>query len=168
MVTLKASTDISQLKDDLSVQQREAFDLAIAWHNSKPDSPFVLSGYAGTGKTFCAQRIIKGVQLSGATKVAVCAPTHKAVHVLRRMAQESKVSVHITTLHALLHVMPGDYDAEGRQLLKPNLWSREPFYNDFGLVVIDEASMIDTELMQLSNSHFEKNTILTAILKLKK
>ncbi|MRW41151.1 AAA family ATPase, partial [Staphylococcus aureus] len=137
----------NKLKVDLSEQQKEAFDLAIAWFKD-PDSPFVLRGYAGTGKSFCAQRIIKALQSHG--KIAICAPTHKAVHVLRRMAQEYDLqNVHITTLHSLLHVMPGEYDAEGRQRLKANEWSREPFFSDFGLVVIDESSMIDSELLAL-------------------
>ena len=83
----------SQLFADLSPQQKEAFDLAIAWFED-PDSPFVLRGYAGTGKSFCAQRIIKALQPNG--KIAICAPTHKAVHVLRRMAQEYDLqNVHI-------------------------------------------------------------------------
>ena len=135
------------LKSDLSEQQYVAFDACIAWFEN-PSSPFVLRGYAGTGKTFCAQRIIKALQPSG--KVAICAPTHKAVHILRRMAQEYELkNVHITTLHSLLHVMPGDYDAEGRQLLKDNSWSKEPWYKDFAMVVVDEASMVDSELMRL-------------------
>jgi exodeoxyribonuclease-5 len=138
---------INQLKADLSDQQKEAFDLAIAWFND-PDSPFVLRGYAGTGKTFCAQRIIKALQPNG--KVAICAPTHKAVHVLRRMAQEYDLKdVYIATLHSLLHIMPGEYDALGRQKLKANEWSKEPWFHEFALVVIDEASMVDSELMVL-------------------
>jgi len=135
------------LKSDLSEQQKEAFDACIAWFKD-PDSPFVLRGYAGTGKSFCAQRIIKALQPSG--KIAICAPTHKAVHVLRRMAQEYELkNVHIATLHSLLHVMPGEYDAEGRLQLKENEWSKEPWYQDFALVVVDESSMIDSELMAL-------------------
>lgn len=144
---MQAAKTGNKLKVDLSEQQKEAFDLAIAWFKN-PDSPFVLRGYAGTGKTFCAQRIIKALQPSG--KIAICAPTHKAVHILRRMAQEYKLeNVYITTLHSLLHVMPGDYDAEGRQQLKDNLWSQEPWYKDFALVVVDEASMVGFELMSL-------------------
>ncbi|MGI2906950.1 ATP-dependent DNA helicase [Tolypothrix sp. VBCCA 56010] len=137
----------SELFAELSAQQKEAFDACIAWFKD-PSSPFVLRGYAGTGKTFCAQRIIKALQPIG--KIAICAPTHKAVHVLRRMAQEYNLqNVYITTLHSLLHVMPGEYDALGRQKLKANEWSREPFFSDFGLVVVDEASMVDSELMAL-------------------
>ena len=134
-------------KADLSSQQKEAFDLAIDWFESS-NNHFVLRGYAGTGKTYCVQRIIKALQSDN--RIAICAPTHKAVHVLRRMAQEYDLNnVHTTTLHSLLHVMPGDYDAEGRQQLDNNQWSREPFFNDFELVVVDEASMINSELLDL-------------------
>ena len=144
---MQAAKTGNKLKVDLSEQQKEAFESAIAWFKD-PDSPFVLRGYAGTGKSFCAQRIIKALQPNG--KIAICAPTHKAVHVLRRMAQEYDLqNVHITTLHSLLHVMPGEFDPEGRQKLKANEWSREPWFSDFGLVVVDEASMIDSELLAL-------------------
>ena len=157
---MQATETINNLKADLSPQQKEAFDACIAWFKD-PDSPFVLRGYAGTGKTFCAQRIIKALQPKG--KIAICAPTHKAVHVLRRMAQEYELNnVYITTLHSLLHVMPGDYDAEGRQQLKDNLWSREPWYKDFVLVVIDEASMVDSVLMDLVESK-EVPTLFTGV-----
>jgi superfamily II DNA or RNA helicase len=95
---MQATKTINNLKADLSGQQKEAFDLALAWFKS-PDSPFVLRGYAGTGKSFCAQRIIKALQPNG--KIAICAPTHKAVHVLRRMAQEYDLqNVHITRTYA--------------------------------------------------------------------
>jgi len=45
--------------------------------------------------------------------------------------------------------MPGEYDHEGRQKLKVNSWSKEPFFCDFDLVIVDEASMVDSELLVL-------------------
>lgn len=139
-----------QYRQELSIQQCDAYDLIHDWYKSTPDSYFVLRGYAGTGKTFCIQRVIKSLQQHNPKiKIALCAPTHRAVHVLKRMAAQAELKVDITTLHSLLHVMPGDYDEHGRSKLKLNQWSRESDYNDYQLVVIDEASMIGEELMSL-------------------
>ncbi len=137
-------------QQELSSQQQSAFDLIHSWYGNNPDAPFVLRGYAGTGKTYCIQRVIKSLrQLNPKIKIAVCAPTHRAVHVLEEMAAASLLKVDITTLHSLLHVMPGEYDETGRPKLKPNKWSREGFYSEYHLVVIDEASMVGEELMAL-------------------
>lgn len=87
----------------------------------KNNTPFLLRGYAGTGKTYCIQKVIKSLQqLNSKIKIAVCAPTHRAVHVLQEMALHAGLKVDITTLHSLLHVMPGEYDETGRPKLKPN------------------------------------------------
>ncbi len=40
----------------------QAFDLIHDWYGSNPDMPFVLRGYAGTGKTFLVQRVIQSFQ----------------------------------------------------------------------------------------------------------
>ena len=45
-------------------------------------TPFVLSGYAGTGKTFLSMRFLAKVEATGLCWTVV-APTHKAVGVLR-------------------------------------------------------------------------------------
>jgi exodeoxyribonuclease V len=45
-------------------------------------TPFVLSGYAGTGKTFLSMRFLAQVEATGLCWTVV-APTHKAVGVLR-------------------------------------------------------------------------------------
>lgn len=151
----------SKHREGLSLDQMQAFDLIHDWYGSNPDMPFVLRGYAGTGKTFLVQRVIQSFQDCFKTRdldknknvglrVALCAPTHKARHVLDAMAQEAGLTVHISTLHSLLHVMPGgEYDENGKQQLKPNTYSREPYYHEFDLVIIDEASMLGQELFKL-------------------
>ena len=151
----------SKHRESLSFNQLQAFNLLHDWYDSNPDSPFVLRGYAGTGKTFLIQRVIKSFQECflkekwGETNpiyVALAAPTHKARHVLDAMATSAGLNqdkIHVSTLHSLLHVMPGEYDENGKQKLKPNTYSREPSYGEFDLVVIDEASMLGDELLNL-------------------
>ena len=53
--------------------------LAAPWDGT----PFVLSGYAGTGKTFLCRQLLQQVESSGLCWTVV-APTHKAVGVLRQ------------------------------------------------------------------------------------
>ncbi|MBN3945186.1 MAG: AAA family ATPase [Nostoc sp. NMS7] len=157
----KLDWNYSKHRKSLSFNQLQAFDLLHDWYDSNPDTTFVLRGYAGTGKTFLIQRVIKSFQECflkekwGETApiyVALAAPTHKARHVLDTMAASAgldKNQIHVSTLHSLLHVMPGEYDENGKQKLKPNSYSREPFYTEFDLVVIDEASMLGNELLNL-------------------
>ena len=60
---------------------------------------FLLSGYAGTGKTFAITYFVRKLSK---TKVALTAPTNKAVRVLEMMASEAGLSVDTKTIHALL------------------------------------------------------------------
>lgn len=137
----------------LNVQQQEAFVLAHEWFFNKPDTPFVLTGSAGTGKSYTAQRIIQSLrelhrQATGKVlRVALSAPTHKARSVLERFAAEAGLTdVHICTLHSLLHLVPGKSDEHGHRRLERSGYSSEPHYLEFGLVLVDESSMISEEL----------------------
>lgn len=143
-------------KDGLSFNQQQAFDLVHEWFASKPETPFVLRGYAGTGKSFSVQRIIKSLQeIHSKTRfgkqipldVALCAPTHKARHVLDAMAQGADLKVDVSTLHSLLHLMPGEYDEAGNRRLKINTAASGRHYSSYDLVVVDESSMIGNELL---------------------
>ncbi|MBW4634290.1 MAG: AAA family ATPase [Iphinoe sp. HA4291-MV1] len=169
--------------NSLSSDQLQAVILAHDWFTSNPREPFILRGFAGTGKTFCVHRIIQMLQkvfvkrqVDSALveddeydeydddcfdskdekveikelRVALCAPTHKARAVLETSAHEASLkNVSVSTLHSLLHVMPGDYDEHGKRKLIPNTWTNELHYRSFDLVIIDEASMVGVELYEL-------------------
>ena len=64
---------------------QQAADAAFASWLKEPDDgcPFVLSGYAGTGKTYLSMHLLARVEARGWCWTVV-APTHKAVGVLRR------------------------------------------------------------------------------------
>ena len=71
----------------LTSGQEEALSAFRAWLEGDGDGqPFVLSGYAGTGKTFLSARFL---ELSDAAGLCwtVAAPTHKAVGVLRQQLE---------------------------------------------------------------------------------
>lgn len=119
------------------------------------EKPFVLSGQAGTGKTFTVSRIVEAIRsLSLKVRVALCAPTHKAVKVLKDFASAAGLTdIHVTTVHSLLHVKPGQVNEYGRRKLEAIGYSREPRFYEFGLVIIDESSMISQELLDLMEAH---------------
>ena len=68
-----------KLTDDLTDDQRKAAEAFVDWLTSPADgNPFVLSGFAGSGKTFLSMRLLRMVEMQGLCWTVV-APTHKAV-----------------------------------------------------------------------------------------
>ena len=67
--------------------------------------PFVLSGYAGSGKTFLSMRLLRQVESSGLCWTVV-APTHKAVGVLRQALnlEGLQPTWYPSTIHRLLRL----------------------------------------------------------------
>ena len=101
---------------------------------------FVLSGHAGTGKTTVIKKILD--EYKG--RAVVSASTNKAV----RVASESTMFDGVT-IHALLGLQPDvsldDFNPNEPQFnqIKPSTIS------DYHLIIIDEASMINSDLFQL-------------------
>lgn len=104
------------------------------------DKYFVLGGYAGTGKTTCVKKILDETSRN----VIVSAPTHKARKVI-----ESATNCDGKTLHSLLGLRP-DLDLDN---FNPNEPQFAPIanstINDFGFIIIDEASMINQDLFDM-------------------
>lgn len=101
---------------------------------------FLLSGFAGTGKTFSISHFVRKIPKA---KVALTAPTNKAVRVLERMASAAGLSIETLTIHSLLGLVV--QQQQDSQVLKKKRKSR---LNDYSLVVIDECSMVNKELWQ--------------------
>jgi exodeoxyribonuclease V alpha subunit len=99
---------------------------------------FLLLGVPGTGKTFVAAALIQAiVSAYGLSSVAVAAPTGKAAVRLSENLANRQLNITASTVHRLLGAQPGDgwrfaYDADN------------PL--PFRFLVIDELSMLDTEL----------------------
>lgn len=115
---------------------------------------FTLSGYAGTGKTSIIKKIIDEYRRS----LVVSAPTHKAKKVVM-----STTGCDGETLHALLGLRPDlnldDFnpnDPKFSQIASPKI-------QNYRLIIIDEASMINEELYDLINKEldlFENTKVL--------
>ena len=131
---------------ELTFDQHQAFDAFSSWlENDDLDHPFVLSGYAGSGKTFLSMRLLREVESKGLCWTVV-APTHKAVGVLRQTMGTGGIrpTWYPSTIHRLLRLkLKRKGDIEICEQTDQTSNSLE----ELGLVLIDEASMIDSTLL---------------------
>jgi AAA domain/UvrD-like helicase C-terminal domain len=148
---------IADPTEGLSSEQLDAYHDILAWYASRPDEPFVLKGYAGSGKSFLLARVVQSLQQRGDIAIALCAPTHKACAVLRQFAASNNIDVDVSTLHSLLGLVPDGYDKMGAVKFKPSGLKDGANYQSYDLVCCDESSMIGKELYQ----HIPKSDIPT-------
>lgn len=118
----------------LSEEQTSALTLIINWLKLRASSPqeFRLGGYAGTGKTTIIKRLLEICHDENISTV-VCAFTGKAVNVL------SRKGVYGSTMHSLMYSC--EQTKDGMIFTKRSRLECSP-----DLFIIDEASMISTEL----------------------
>lgn len=130
------SLDLSELKN-LSEHQRQGLSRA-----TQGGSIGILGGSPGTGKTYTAAALIQSlVEYFGEESVAVCAPTGKAaVRATEAMANYG-IAIRARTIHSLLGVQ--QVEDRGGWTFEHN--AANPL--DFALLIVDESSMIDADLM---------------------
>lgn len=125
---------------------------------------YVLKGYAGTGKTTVITRWVQAMrkrpddaesrQFWRAPSIVLTAPTNKATGVLKKMADEIKLPVDVSTIHSLLSLkMQWQKD---KQVLVQDKYGDDTF-GAYDYVVIDECSMLDQELMKYIRAAQERN-----------
>ena len=133
----------------LTADQQAAAAAFADWLAAPVDgTPFVLSGYAGTGKTFLSMRFLAQVEATGLCWTVV-APTHKAVGVLRSHLALASLSPtwFPSTIHRLLRLkLKRQRDIERCEETEQTAMALE----HLGLVLIDEASMVDSTLLEIS------------------
>ena len=133
----------------LNEGQQYALEQIKKFLNDKKKKFFCLSGSAGSGKTTIAKSAIenyKGI-------VCVTAPTHKAVKVIRQAT-----GIESVTLHSLLGLKP-DMNLEEfseKNLIFTACSGINGDSNVYDLVLIDEASMISSALLQLIKMRIKK------------
>lgn len=124
----------------LNDQQQNSIDAMLKFIEEKQNNFFCLIGPAGTGKTTTIQHLIH--RLPSNTRICFTAPTNKAVRVLRKMAFKMELSVDCLTIYSLLGLkvtMQKD-----KEVIKGGGKSS---LDKFDIVVIDEMSMINVELL---------------------
>jgi ATP-dependent exoDNAse (exonuclease V) alpha subunit len=131
---------------DLTEEQRAAYVAAVDFIEGD-DREMVIAGAAGTGKTTVIGHVVKALVRCG-LKVAITAPTNKAVGVLSQKTREAVgdhcPNVWVGTIHALLGLKPELDERHGRQFLRQ---SGRPKTEEGMVIVIDECSMIDQNLL---------------------
>ncbi len=133
-------------KINLNSQQLEAIT-HIKQFLKSTSKIFVLSGHAGTGKT----TVIKKILDNYGAKAVVSAPTNKALQVISQTAMFDGV-----TIHSLLGLQP-DVSLDDFNPNEPQFGQVKPStIQDYNLIVIDEASMINDALFDLIQSEIDR------------
>ena len=134
---------------ELTEDQQRAAEAFDQWLKQPVDGvPFVLSGFAGSGKTFLSMRLLRQVEERGLCWTVV-APTHKAVGVLRQALDLEGLSPtwYPSTIHRLLRLkLKRQGDVE---LCEPTEQTGMALEH-LGLVLVDEASMVDSTLLGIA------------------
>jgi len=102
----------------------------------------ILDGSAGSGKTYVITHLLKAFPRR---EIWLTAPTHRAVHVLRDMAQRIGETAKTSTIHSLLGLQPQVDLQRGKIRL---MQAKPTETGDAPLIVLDEASMVSRELLQ--------------------
>ncbi|MGK7944825.1 MAG: ATP-dependent RecD-like DNA helicase, partial [Microcystaceae cyanobacterium] len=146
------SSPTAQFTSQLTQDQQFALDRLLNWRQTSQsqrnlkDNFFLLTGYAGTGKTYLIQQFLQATSQNRSPSVTFTAPTNKATSVLKRMSQEEGLSVECITLHSRLGLQQTIDDVTGEQIYVPSKDGIPRFTED--IVVIDEVSMVNSQLYQ--------------------
>jgi thymidine kinase len=140
---------------DLKPDQQEVADAMIKFYGAVGQLFFVLTGWAGVGKTYTIQRVIKNLQKSHPSiKVCLTAPTHKAVKVLNTMAEDYGINVECRTIYSLLGMV---LDSNGEIKMAKKM--SQGGFGDMDLVVVDEGSMLNKNVV----THLREAAILDRV-----
>lgn len=105
-----------------------------------PEQFFILSGAAGTGKTFCIKHLVESTE----RKIIFTAPTNKATKVLRSTLTTDEYFPECRTTYSLLGLKL-EADGAVKRLASPK---DAVDLGKFDIVVIDESSMVNEKLWE--------------------
>lgn len=165
--------DASTLKEG----QRKAVEAILEYiigENKEEHKAMLLQGYAGTGKTYVNSFIVEylltkfdGVDFdilsSKGFKIAVTAPTNKAVKVCERMAEYDSPDVEYKTIHKLLGLKEKINPISGKITFEKE-WGKESELRSYDLLIIDETSMVPDDLFLMIYNEINDGTCKTKLL----
>lgn len=143
----KYVTIIKLMNVTLTTDQDNAQKLIYDWFFHTQDKVFVLAGYAGTGKTFLIDYVVREILHLKVGKEAVfVSPTGKAA------ANLVKNGTIAGTVHSLIYYRDGEefeVDENGEIIERNELHfsKRSAIDENIRLIVIDEASMINETVL---------------------
>ena len=136
------------MKVTLTSDQENAKNLIEEWFFNTEDQVFVLSGYAGTGKTFLIDYVVRKVlMLKIGSEAVFVSPTGKAAANLVRNGTVAG------TVHSLIYMRDEedfDVNADGEIVYRKELsfLKREKIDEKIRLIIIDEASMVNETVLK--------------------
>ena len=146
---------ISSFELELTTDQQRATTKLWQFIHSTNHS-FLLAGYAGTGKSTIVFAVIKELVRLG-KRIAITAPTNKAVEVIGNIAIKQGLSIDCFTIHQLMGL--SIVDKRGKRSLEQTTPSKVYLYD---LVFLDECSMVGKELWDSITAQFlDRNLLLS-------
>lgn len=113
-------------------RQKVAQEMIIEWASGPMRTPFILAGYAGTGKTTLLGHIIQELGYKS-HQIAYMAYTGKAAQVMMTKGMDA------STIHSAIYDFEPDENFDLQMELKEDLGTVK-------LIVVDEASMVDADI----------------------
>jgi len=141
----------------LTPHQQIKFDEALnIISNSKR---LLIKGSAGVGKTYLVDTLVSVLSKKLTGTIYCSAPTNKAVLVLKEKVS-NYANLQFITTHAALKLKRNIDFKTGDISFKPSFDSKYPPLKNVKLFIIDEASMINDELLGYIEDHATKNNCL--------
>ena len=140
----------------LSDEQNKVYTKLLNFINSNDEgNELILIGYAGTGKTTLITKfIIDLISSQVIRRIAIAAPTHKAVGIIKNKlftgisevnaSNNLQKYIEITTIHRLLNYK-NYIDGNGTKFFAKS--KVEINWNIFNLLVVDECSMLNDQII---------------------
>lgn len=154
---MRGGLDFNALSDD----QQSVFEKVMTWfehHEARERYLLKLGGYAGTGKSTIISILARELENSSreAFRIAFCAYTGKASNVLGQKLRQAGIVTsplgdpHFCgTIHSLIY--KPEQDENGRVL--DWIQKGEDELDMYSLIIVDEASMVDEEMLKHLKSY---------------
>ncbi len=130
----------------LTRDQTEAAELIEEWFLHLNTQIFVLCGYAGTGKTFLVDYVVRSLGLVPGESAVFVAPTGKAASVLIRGGTPAG------TVHSLIYTREEDIEVnEDGEVISERFLrfvKKESLPKEIRLIVVDETSMVSDDILK--------------------
>jgi len=132
----------------LTVEQGAALEALDAFVQGT-EKLYLLTGYAGTGKTTLLQAFVSGLRDRGDDRpIVLSAFSNKATKVLAAMAAQWRIEIDAMTCCKLLGLRPVIDEESGMQVFAIDRQQASQI-DRYRLVIVDECSMINQELWEL-------------------